>query len=59
MVGMFATQCRNNGITTVGEGVEDEATARTLHELGVDVAQGYYFGRPVDPGTAPAAAASA
>jgi PAS domain S-box-containing protein len=33
-------------LTTVGEGVEDEPTARLLYELGVDRAQGYFFGRP-------------
>ena len=59
MVGMFATQCRNEGIATIGEGVEDEPTARTLHDLGVDLAQGYYFGRPVDPATEAAAGATA
>jgi PAS domain S-box-containing protein len=33
-------------LSTVGEGVEDEATAQLLRELGVDRAQGYLFGRP-------------
>jgi diguanylate cyclase (GGDEF)-like protein len=34
------------GLRTVAEGVEDEATARTLRDLGVNVLQGYYFGHP-------------
>jgi EAL domain-containing protein (putative c-di-GMP-specific phosphodiesterase class I) len=35
------------GITSLAEGVEDEATASRLHELGCDQAQGFLFGRPV------------
>ena len=34
------------GLRTVAEGVEDEATARVLSELGVDLLQGYHFGYP-------------
>ncbi|TAJ77436.1 MAG: EAL domain-containing protein [Gallionellaceae bacterium] len=34
------------GLKTVAEFVEDQATADTLIELGVDYAQGYHFGRP-------------
>lgn len=37
---------RNQGITTIAEGVEDEETARCLHEVGVDWAQGFHFGYP-------------
>ncbi len=33
-------------LRTVAEGVEDEATAQVLRELGVDMLQGYHFGRP-------------
>lgn len=34
-------------LTTIGEGVETEATAQLLQNLGIDWAQGYYFGRPL------------
>lgn len=37
---------REFGLITTAEGVEDEATVVLLRELGVDRAQGYYFGRP-------------
>jgi EAL domain-containing protein (putative c-di-GMP-specific phosphodiesterase class I) len=33
-------------LRVVAEGVEDEATLRQLQELGCDVAQGFYLGRP-------------
>lgn len=34
------------GLKTVAEFVEDEATAKMLAEIGVDYAQGYYYGHP-------------
>jgi len=34
------------GLQTVAEFVEDEETARILVEMGVDYAQGYYYGKP-------------
>jgi diguanylate cyclase (GGDEF)-like protein len=37
------------GLKTVAEFVEDELTAKMLAEIGVDFAQGYYFGRPARP----------
>jgi EAL domain-containing protein (putative c-di-GMP-specific phosphodiesterase class I) len=33
-------------VTTVAEGIEHEAQAVRLRELGCDLAQGFYFGRP-------------
>lgn len=37
------------GLKTVAEFVEDEATAKILVEIGVDYAQGYYYGHPAPP----------
>ena len=37
---------RGFGLTTVGEGVEDEDTLELLRTLGVDRAQGFHIGRP-------------
>ena len=37
------------GLKTVAEFVEDEETAKMLAEIGVDFAQGYYYGRPAAP----------
>ncbi|MGE0324993.1 MAG: EAL domain-containing protein [Polyangiaceae bacterium] len=34
------------GARTVAEGVEDEETAAKLSEIGLDYAQGYFYGRP-------------
>lgn len=38
---------KNQGIVTIAECVEDEATVRQLQDVGVDWAQGYHFGHPV------------
>jgi diguanylate cyclase (GGDEF)-like protein len=35
------------GVTTVAEGVEDEATAARLREYGCEVGQGYYYSPPL------------
>lgn len=37
---------RDQGIITIAECVEDAATVDYLHTVGVDWAQGYFFGRP-------------
>jgi EAL domain-containing protein (putative c-di-GMP-specific phosphodiesterase class I) len=34
-------------VKVIAEGVEDEATVNELAALGVDMAQGYYFSRPL------------
>jgi diguanylate cyclase (GGDEF)-like protein len=39
---------RGLGKRTIAEFVEDEDTARLLREYGVDMAQGFHLGRPVD-----------
>ncbi|HZX32770.1 MAG TPA: EAL domain-containing protein [Rhodocyclaceae bacterium] len=38
---------RSLGLSTIAEGVEDEATGTLLRELGCEEAQGYFFGRPM------------
>jgi diguanylate cyclase (GGDEF)-like protein len=37
----------NLGLVVVAEGVEDDATAAALDDLGCDTAQGYHFARPL------------
>ncbi len=39
---------RGLGKTTIAEYVEDDVTATMLREYGVDMAQGFHLGRPVD-----------
>ena len=39
--------CRDAGIVSVAEGVEVSAEAEACRELGFDLAQGFYFGRPL------------
>jgi diguanylate cyclase (GGDEF)-like protein len=46
---------RGLGKRTIAEFVEDEATAQLLREYGVDMAQGFHLGRPVDADEALAA----
>jgi diguanylate cyclase (GGDEF)-like protein len=38
----------NLGMSVVAEGVEDKQTLLALKDLGADVIQGYYLGRPMD-----------
>ena len=39
---------RGLGKRTIAEFVQDDDTAAMLREYGVDMAQGYHLGRPVD-----------
>ncbi len=41
---------KQTGSTLLAEGIETPAEAELLHELGVDLGQGYLFGRP-EPAT--------
>jgi diguanylate cyclase (GGDEF)-like protein/PAS domain S-box-containing protein len=36
----------SNGKVVIAEGVETKAQAESLHELGIDFHQGYYYGKP-------------
>jgi len=47
------------GMSLTAEGVETEAQARKLLELGADTGQGYYFSRPVPAGQVPVLIAGA
>ncbi len=42
----MATLCKQTGIETIAEMVEDEPLAKFLAECGVDLGQGWYFGKP-------------
>lgn len=46
LVGGFLKLCSDLGITSLAEGIEEEAEAQTCRELGFQLAQGYYYGRP-------------
>lgn len=46
VVESIAAFARKEGIKTIAEHVEDAETARILREMGVDWAQGWYFGMP-------------
>ncbi|MGF1753590.1 EAL domain-containing protein [Vibrio makurazakiensis] len=41
--------CKEVGIRTVAEGVEDAETCHYVHQLGFDSYQGFYFSKPVRP----------
>ncbi|MHB1952074.1 MAG: putative bifunctional diguanylate cyclase/phosphodiesterase, partial [Acidiferrobacteraceae bacterium] len=46
IVKSIAALARELNLITIAEGIEDEATAATLRDLGIDWGQGYHFGRP-------------
>ncbi|QUD86516.1 EAL domain-containing protein [Phenylobacterium montanum] len=48
LVGHFVRLCAVLNIKTVGARTEDKAAADSLRELGVDYAQGWHYGHPVD-----------
>jgi len=49
MVEHINSMAHQFGLKTIAEFVEYEATAKMLAEIGVDCAQGYYFGKPSAP----------
>ena len=46
IVNLINTFAHESNIKTVGEFVENEEIYKTLQEIGVDYAQGYYFAKP-------------
>ena len=48
MVRMIVDLAGSMGIRTVAEGVETEAQAAILREMGCDVLQGFLFAKPLD-----------
>lgn len=52
IVRSVAALAHDLGLTTIAEGVEDEATRMMLCELGIDWGQGHHFGSPEVPRTA-------
>ncbi len=46
LIKTIAAMCAATSITTIAEGVETAEELRTLKEMGVDCAQGYFLGRP-------------
>jgi EAL domain-containing protein (putative c-di-GMP-specific phosphodiesterase class I) len=49
LVSSLISLCRDKGTTVIGEGVETEAEAETLNNLGCDLLQGYLIARPAPP----------
>lgn len=43
------TLCQEMDLTAIAEGVEREAEADVLRQLGIDAMQGYHFARPLTP----------
>ena len=59
LVTAIVQMARSLGLETVAEGVEDEATAEALRQLGCRYVQGYLYARPVPPAALQQRAASA
>jgi EAL domain-containing protein (putative c-di-GMP-specific phosphodiesterase class I) len=47
IVGAIIDMAHRLGFSVIAEGVEQEAQARLLRDLGCEQAQGYYFARPM------------
>lgn len=52
LIGSMAALCRELGILVVAEGVETAAEAGVVRDLGCDLLQGFFFGRPAPLPTA-------
>jgi EAL domain-containing protein (putative c-di-GMP-specific phosphodiesterase class I) len=49
VVAALVQMVRNLGIVTLAEGVETEGESRACQQMGFDLGQGYFFGRPAPP----------
>jgi len=49
LVASIVHLCRDQGMKVIGEGVETEAEAKVLVDLGCDLLQGYLIARPALP----------
>jgi EAL domain-containing protein (putative c-di-GMP-specific phosphodiesterase class I) len=56
MVESLVSMCRQLGIVTLAEGVETAGEAKTCRDIGFELLQGFYYGRPAG---APSSRASA
>jgi EAL domain-containing protein (putative c-di-GMP-specific phosphodiesterase class I) len=54
IVGMVIELAHTLGMEALAEGVESEAQATLLKEMGCDMAQGYHFSKPLPPEEIPA-----
>lgn len=59
MVQHIHSMAKEFGLQTIAEFVEDEETNRMLRDMGVELGQGYHYGRPVASPGAPARKPSA
>jgi EAL domain-containing protein (putative c-di-GMP-specific phosphodiesterase class I) len=55
MVGSLVAMCRQLGIVTLAEGVETAGEVDVCRQVGFELMQGFFFGRPGAPiaGSAP------
>jgi EAL domain-containing protein (putative c-di-GMP-specific phosphodiesterase class I) len=53
LIASIVQLCRDQGMKVIGEGVETDAEARTLVELGTDLLQGYLIAKPAPPFVGP------
>jgi EAL domain-containing protein (putative c-di-GMP-specific phosphodiesterase class I) len=58
-VSAITTLAHGNNMEVIAEGVEDAETLETIRRLGVDLAQGYFIGRPAPFEEAPPLPATA
>jgi len=49
LIKTIVAMAKSMGLSTVAEGVETKAQAKTICALGVDFAQGYLYGKPMRP----------